>query len=273
VTGRAPQRGTRARPVLEVVCDDVEDAARALARGADRIELCAALEVGGVTPGPGLLAEARAAVRGELVVLARPRRGDFVYDERTFRALVRDVEVAKELGADGVAVGVLHADGTLDATRTRALVLAAAPLVVTFHRAFDAVPDPFAALARLVDLGVQRVLTSGGGAHALEGRERLLALVDSAAERIEVVAAGGVRSEHVAALLAPGALGVIEMPGAFATLVAVHASASRLITTGRPGTSLGPSRLPAEHELRRVDPDEVALLRAALDAAAGGAHD
>jgi len=261
------------RPVLEVVCDDAQDAALARARGADRIELCAALEVGGVTPGPGLLAEARAAVRGELIVLARPRRGDFVYDARTFRALVRDVEFAKHMGADGVAVGVLHADGTLDVTRTRALVLVAAPLIVTFHRAFDTLPDPFVALARLADVGVQRVLTSAGGALAVERHERLTELVQAAAGRIQVVAAGGVRSEHIATLLAPSALGVIEMPGAFATLAAVHASASRLVATGAPGTSLAPSRLPAEHELRRVDLDEVTLLRAALDAAAGGAHD
>lgn len=267
------QRAAPMRPVLEVACDDAQDAALALARGADRIELCAALEVGGVTPGPGLLAEARAAVRGELIVLARPRRGDFVYDARTFRALVRDVEFAKHMGADGVAVGVLHADGTLDATRTRALVLAAAPLVVTFHRAFDALQDPFSALARLADLGVRRVLTSAGGARAVERSERLADFVQASAGRIEVVAAGGVRSEHIPTLLAPSALDVIEMPGAFATLAAVHASASRLVATAAPGSSLAPSRLPAEHELRRVDLDEVALLRAALDAAARGTQD
>jgi copper homeostasis protein len=254
------------RLLLEVACDDAEDAALAIARGADRIELCAALEVGGVTPGPGLLAQTRAAVRGELVVLARPRRGDFCYDARTFRALVRDVEFAKERGADGVAVGVLHADGTLDATRTRALVLAAAPLVVTFHRAFDVVPDPLACLERLVDLGVKRVLTSGGGARAVDRSLQLTELVSRSSGRIEIVAAGGVRSAHVLALVE-----ALE-PRLFAP-TAIHASASRLVATGAPGTSLAPSRLPAEHELRRVDPEEVALLRAALDAAARNAHD
>lgn len=249
------------RTTLEIACDDAEDAARALAHGADRIELCAALEVGGVTPGPGLLAEARAAVRGELVVLARPRRGDFVYDERTFRALVRDVEVARELGADGVAVGVLRPDGALDAPRMAALVRAAGPLVVTLHRAFDALPDPCAALQLLVDLGVRRVLTSGGGARAHDGTARLCELVHTAPVGLEVIAAGGVRSNHVAELVFSG------------ELRAVHASASRLVASARPSGSLAPSRMPAEHELRRVDLEEVALLRASLDSAVRIAED
>ncbi len=240
------------RFLLEIACDDAEDAVRATEAGADRIELCAALEVGGVTPGSGLLQETRAAVRSELVVLARPRRGDFVYDARTLRALERDVEVARELGADGVAVGALTAEGAVDTRALERLVRAAGPLSVTFHRAFDSVRAPEAALATLAALGVTRVLTSGGAARALDGAERLAALVASA-PTLEIVAAGGVRAEHAAALVAR------------ARVRALHASASRLVTGAGPAaTSLAPSRLPAEDELRRVDPEEVARLRAAL---------
>jgi len=249
---------TAPRRILEVAADDAEGAAEAVQAGADRIELCAALEVGGVTPGPGLVTEARVAVERELIVLARPRRGDFVYDRRMFRALVRDVEMARELGADGVAVGVLDTKGGLDRARTRILVEAAGPLVVTFHRAFDALAAPFAALEVLIDLGVQRVLTSGGARRAVDGATVLAELVRAAANRIEIVAAGGVRASDVSALC--------DTTGARA----VHASASQLVTTAAHTASLAPTHLPAEHELRRVDPGEVRRVRAALDGSRAG---
>ncbi|MEZ6016547.1 MAG: copper homeostasis protein CutC [Planctomycetota bacterium] len=253
-----PASRTEPRPFLEIACDAAEDVALAFEHGADRVELCAALEVGGVTPGPGLLLEARGRTALELIVLARPRRGDFDYDASTFRALVRDVEFARDHGADGVAVGVLTADRALDVARTRELVRAAGPLTVTFHRAFDQIPDPRRALAQLSDLGVRRVLTSAGGARAVERARELTALVEAAGPDLQIVAAGGVRAAHVQELLAT------------TPLRAFHASASRLEATGPAAVGLAPSLMPAEHELRRVDLREVAALRAALRGAPGG---
>ena len=237
---------------IEVAVDSVVDAQAAVKAGAERVELCAALEVGGVTPGCGLLREVRAAIDGELVVLVRPRRGDFVYGEALFRALLHDVRVSRELGADGVAVGVLLKDGRLDRARMAELVGAAEGLGVTLHRAFDCIPDPLEALEQLVGLGVQRILTSGGAPSALEGCEGLQRLSSRAGDRIEIVAAGGVRSGHAAEL--------VRRSG----VRSLHASASRLIVGASPrrgaGTSLAPTCLPEEHERRRVDPGEVRAL-------------
>lgn len=188
----------------ELLCTDLTSVEAALRLGVDRIELCAALEVGGVTPGAGLLGGAVERVRGtstELVVLIRPRAGDFVHDAGDERALLLDVAAAGAAGAHGVAVGALRPDHTLDLELTRRMVAESGPLKVTFHRAIDHAADRAAVLDQLAEMGVDRVLTSGGAPSAWQGRDAIAEMVRRAGGRLEIVAAGGVRGENAAELL------------------------------------------------------------------------
>lgn len=189
----------------ELAVVDVASVQLAREVGADRIEVCAALEIGGVTPGPGFLREAVALCSGggpEVVALIRPRAGDFVPTDREFRVLVAEVEAAARAGARGVAVGVLDAEGLPAPARTRDLVAAARPMLVTFHRAFDHASRWDEAADRLVEAGVARLLTSGGARSAAAGAARIREIEGRIGARIEVIAAAGVTGENAAAVLA-----------------------------------------------------------------------
>lgn len=183
--------------LVEACVDTVESARAAEAGGAGRLELCANLYEGGTTPSPGLIAVVRERVTIPVHVLVRPRGGDFIYDEDEVRVMLGDIAFAKEVGVSGVVLGALFADGKVDDRSTRLLVEAARPLSVTFHRAFDLVRDPFEALDTLMALGVDRVLTSGGAATAIEGLETLAALAWRSEGRGTIIAAGGI-TEHTA---------------------------------------------------------------------------
>ena len=240
--------------IAELLCTDLASVELALELGADRIELCAALEVGGVSPGPGLLREAllardRARARGgrtEIVVLTRPRRGDFSLDDGDFAALQADVAAARDLGADGVALGVLTAHGQVDVARTARLVEESGPLKVTFHRAFDQLADRTAGLDALLGLGVDRLLTSGGAPSAWEGREELGRLVERVGGELEVVAAGGVTGESARRLLE--ATGVPAIHGSCSHSVTVEAGGEgRALPLGKAGAGPEDRRLTLEH--------------------------
>ena len=203
-----PVMPARRRPsgpgiLVEVCVETVGDAVAAAAAGAGRIELNSALSLDGLTPSPGLLAETRQAVRRPLVVMTRPRAGDFCYSRAELRALRRDVEFAIGNGADGVAFGVLTADGRVDARRCKEVLrgIDGGDTEIVFHRAFDAVPDPGEALEQLVDLGVRRVMTSGGAATAAAGAGVISELVRRAAGRIEILPAGGVRPANAVRII------------------------------------------------------------------------
>jgi copper homeostasis protein len=187
--------------VVEVCVEGPQGVRAARAGGARRAELCCALGAGGLTPSHGSIAEAVATGEIEVVVLVRPRGGDFVYADDELALMERDVACARELGAAGVALGCLTASGEIDAAACARLVRGAQPLSVTFHRAFDLVREPGRELERLVRLGVARVLTSGQAASALAGRARIAELVRAAHGRIQVVAAGGVEAGHAAELV------------------------------------------------------------------------
>lgn len=190
------------RPVLVEVCVQTPASAEAAQRaGADRIELCAALEVGGVTPGAGLLRAVRARVGLPLHVLVRPRSGDFVYAPAELEAMLGDIAEARRAGADGVVLGVLAPDGTVARESCARLVEAAGPLAVTFHRAFDATRDSGEALETLADVGVGRVLTSGGAPTAAQGASALSRLVQAAGQRLTILAAGTIRADGVTGLV------------------------------------------------------------------------
>ena len=193
----------RAEPgvLVEVCVEGVAGLRAARAAGARRVELCCALSEGGLTPSRALLEACVAEGGVEVVVLVRPRGGDFLYDADELAVLERDVELAREAGAAGVALGCLTADGEIDAESSARLIARARPLAVAFHRAFDLVREPERALEALVDLGVTRVLSSGQAASAFAGRARLGELVRKARGRIAVIAAGGVRAEHARELV------------------------------------------------------------------------
>lgn len=183
--------------LLEIACASVADAVAAARGGADRLELCAALELGGLTPSLGLLAAVRRRARLPVMAMARPRAGDAVYTTAEWSVMEADAELLLEAGADGVVFGALDARGAVDERRTRGMVLLAAGAEVVFHRAFDAARDPFDALESLVACGVTRVLTSGNRPSALEGADRIRALVERAEGRIEVLPAGAIRESNV----------------------------------------------------------------------------
>ncbi|HEX7340604.1 MAG TPA: copper homeostasis protein CutC [Rhodanobacteraceae bacterium] len=188
------------RPLLEIAAVSVAAALAAQQGGADRLELCTGLEVGGLTPSLGLMALVRERVRLPIHVLIRPRAGDFLYDDDEFDIMCRDIEQALALGCEGVVLGVLDADGKVDVPRCRALIGAAKGMDITFHRAIDVCRDPSAALEELIALGCNRVLTSGGASKAPAGAANIRALIEQAAGRIEVLPGGGVTPENIASL-------------------------------------------------------------------------
>jgi copper homeostasis protein len=183
--------------IVEVCVDSVESAVAAEKGGAQRVELCCGLLEGGLTPSAGAIALARKSLGIGLHVIIRPRGGDFLYTDSEHDVMLRDIDTAKALGADGIVIGVLTASGDVDVSRTRELVERARPMSVTNHRAFDMTRDPFAALETLVDLGVDRILTSGQEESALEGLDLLRELVVRASDRITVMVCGNVNARNI----------------------------------------------------------------------------
>ncbi|MCC7306747.1 MAG: copper homeostasis protein CutC, partial [Acidobacteria bacterium] len=169
---------TKRIPLLEVCVDSVESAFAAEKGGADRVELCDNLVEGGTTPSAGSIEAARERLSIKLHVIVRPRGGDFLYSDIELDVMKRDILTAKDLGADGVVIGVLNADGTIDREHTRELVEIARPMSVTFHRAFDMTREPFEAMETLIDLGIDRILTSGQEPGAEKGVELIRELVE-----------------------------------------------------------------------------------------------
>ena len=187
--------------IVEVCVDSLESAVAAERGGAKRVELCGALQEGGVTPSAGLIAAARKKVSVALHVMIRPRAGDFYYSADEFSVMSRDVLMAKQLGADGVVFGILDLDGRVDISRTRQLVDLARPLKTTFHRAFDMSSDLLQSLQDVVEAGANRILTSGGAQSALEGAGILRELVSASSERIIIMAAGGISDQNIEAVI------------------------------------------------------------------------
>jgi copper homeostasis protein len=185
------------RILVEVCLDSADSVAAAARGGADRVELCANLLEGGTTPSAGEIREARRAADLGLMVMIRPRGGDFVYTDREFAAMEHDVGLAKELGADGVVFGLLMPDGAIDAERTARLIDLARPMAVTVHRAFDMTRDPFEALETLVGLGVERILTSGQEPTVLEGVELIAELVKRAGDRLTILPGCGITPRNL----------------------------------------------------------------------------
>ena len=188
--------------LLEISVESVDATAAAKRGGADRIELCADLSAGGLTPDAALIRAVRQQIQIPIFVMIRPRAGDFVYSSSEFAQMKKSVAAAKDSGASGLVFGILKADRFVDIDRTRELVDLAQPLPVTFHRAFDACPDLAQALRGVLRSGASRILTSGGAASAPEGTDNLATLVAAAGKRVTVVPGSGINAENILQLAA-----------------------------------------------------------------------
>jgi copper homeostasis protein len=189
------------RVTVEICAGDLESALEAGRGGADRVELCDNLQVGGTTPSAGTIAEACRRLTIPVHVLIRPRAGDFLPTVAEFAAMRHDVETARTHGAAAIVIGILRPDATIDRERTATLVHLARPMSVTFHKAFDEVRDSDEALEVLVALGVDRVLTSGCCPTAIEGIGVLKSLVERTRGRITILAGGRITMEDVSLIL------------------------------------------------------------------------
>lgn len=181
--------------LVEVCANSLKSAMNAQEAGADRIELCSELAVGGITPSYGLLKEVREKIKIPVNVLIRPRSGDFTFSNDEFKIMKTNIELCRELGFNGIVSGALHADCSLDRDRTKVLVDASGDLSFTFHRAFDWVRDPFQTIEQLVQIGVSTVLTSGQRTSAMLGIE-LLAQFQERAQNLVIMPGSGINQDN-----------------------------------------------------------------------------
>lgn len=183
--------------IIEIATTDFTTTKSAVEGGADRIELCAALTEGGTTSSFGTIKKCREQFTVQLFPIIRSRSGDFLYTDEEFAIMMDEVKLCKDMGCDGVVIGLLNKDGSIDLKRTSKLIELAYPLEVTFHRAFDRCKDPFEAMEQLIEIGCQRILTSGQEPTAPEGIDLLTQLIKLADERIIIMPGSGVRKENI----------------------------------------------------------------------------
>jgi copper homeostasis protein len=181
---------------LEICANSLQSALNAQMAGADRVELCSELSVGGITPSLGLLKAVREKITIPVHVLIRPRSGDFNYSDEEFEQMKIDIQLCKDLGFAGIVSGVLSENNSIDIKRTQELIDISKPLSFTFHRAFDCVPKPEQALEKLIQLGVNRILTSGQKDKAIDGLELLKQLKNQAKEQLIILPGSGIRPKN-----------------------------------------------------------------------------
>ncbi len=239
------------RITVEICVGDVSSALAAQAGGADRVELCDNLAVGGTTPSAGAIAFALGHLTIPAHVMIRARGGDFVVSPVEMAVMVRDIQIAKELGAPGVVLGALLPDGSLDRPLLERMIALARPMSVTFHKAFDQTPDPLRALDELVELGIDRVLTSGGRPTAREGAPLLAQLVDRARGRIAIMAGGGLTLGDLQAMITEVGLRELHFGSAAAVI-----EPGRVIRSALDGS---------DGSWSRVEPSKVSALMARVD--------
>jgi copper homeostasis protein len=244
------------RRELEICVDEPESAKAALLGGADRLEVCSALQAGGLTPASSFVSWLRETTDLPLHVMIRPRSGGFVYSAPERELMLRDIQGLLALGADGVVVGALTAAGEVDYDFVEQLVSSAGDSHVSFHRAIDCLESPSSAVQRLADLGIQRVLSSGGASTAIEGASELAIMHEQAPSEISIMAGAGVRSTNLRELL--------ERTG----VRHVHGSAAKLEATNDrviPGRVSFCEVSDGSPSIRRTSLLEVRALREILD--------
>ena len=240
--------------LIEIATSDFQTTRSAVEGGADRIELCANLAEGGTTPSAGTIRLCRETFDVSLYPIIRPRGGDFLYTSEEFDIMLHDVKLCKELGCDGVVIGLLKTDGTIDIARSARLVEAAYPLGVTFHRAFDRCLDPFAALEQLIGIGCERILTSGQKPAAPDGVELISKLNQAADQRIIIMPGSGVRVDNVRQLA--------EQTGCEELHSSLRRKTKSLMQFIHPGFAASEE----SYMNNAIDPEEVRQLKQALNA-------
>src|SRR4051812_14577749 len=245
-----------AKILLEICCGSIDDALQAQAGGADRIELCSALFLGGLTPSLGTLQYGRQQLHIPIIAMVRPRGGGFCYTDAEFATMERDAEAAVANGADGVVFGILTAEGHVDRGRTRRLRQIIGAKQAVFHRAFDVTPDPLTALDELVDLGITRILTSGQQDTVPEGVDLIRRLIEHAQDRIEILPGGGIKPFNLPDVLAKTGCKQVHLT-AFKT-------ASDPSTHQRPHVTFGGALYPSEDTFLMTDSELVRKLATSL---------
>jgi len=239
--------------ICEVVVYNFESALKAQEGGADRIELCDNPGEGGTTPSHAMIEQVRQNISMDLYVMLRPRGGDFCYSNYEFHIMKRDLYQCQKLSVDGVVFGILNTDGTVDKNRCRQLIAIARPLKVTCHRAFDMTRDPFEALEDCIDVGFDRILTSGQQTKARDGVELIGELVKRSAGRIAIMAGSGVNEDTVAEIVS------------YSKVEEIHFSAfsyrpSSMIFQNKNVDGMGVNA-GMEYQIRSVDPNKVRQIR------------
>lgn len=247
------------RPLIEICVEGIDGLAAAQAAGADRVELCASLLEGGLTPSMGVVRAALDIATIPFHPIIRPRGGDFLYSELEYRSMLEDVRACRELGVAGVVFGCLTADGRIDEKRMAELTEGARPLAVTCHRAFDMTRDPVEAIEALVRCGVDRVLTSGQHDTALEGLDVLKRAHDAARGRIRIMACGALDPTNIVEVMRGSEADELH----FAALTTVPSH----MRFRNPTVGMGGTALEREFELTLTDPDIVRRTIAAARAA------
>jgi copper homeostasis protein len=235
--------------LLEIVVFNIHSAIIAAEAGADRMELCENPYDGGTTPSFGNLKTAREKINLPVFPIIRPRGGDFLYNEEELEVMKKDILLCKDLGYDGIVIGILKRDGSVDTKQTSRFTVLAYPLEVTFHRAFDRATDPLQALEDIIACGCQRILTSGQVPGAYDGKELIKQLIEQADQRIFIMPGSGVRSNNIAAIA--NYTGVEEL----------HSSARKILSSEMLFVKTG-----MEETLNNisVDADEIRAMKKAL---------
>ena len=239
------------RPLIEGCVDSYASAMTAAVAGADRLELCANLAIGGTTPSPALFQQVRRDCDVPVNVLIRPRFGDFLYSLPEMEEMCTEIQAFRSLGANGVVIGALTPEGNLDMEKMRRLMDCAGEMKVTLHRAFDMARDPLETLEAAVDLGCQTILTSGQAASAPAGLAVLKALHARAAGRIDIMAGCGVKKENIRAIYDGAGITSFHTTGRGAPLDSGMVYRKEGVSMGLPSLS--------EYEVWRTDPEEFRL--------------
>jgi copper homeostasis protein len=239
--------------LLEICCGSIDDAIQAAMGGADRVELCSALFLGGLTPSLGTLSEAKQRVKIPIMMMVRPRSGGFCYTDAEMATMERDAELAVANGADGIVFGILDADGKIDVRRCTRLRKLIGDKQSVFHRAFDVTPDAFAALEQLVDMGITRVLTSGQKNSVPEGVDLIRKLIEKARKRIQVLPGGGIAPYNIK--------DVIEKTGCRQVHLTAWKTALDSSTLGNRVVTFGGALYPPEDRYEVTDAGLVGVLK------------
>ena len=241
---------------LEICVDSIASALAAAEGGADRLELCANLPEGGTTPSLGLIQAVRAVFKGGLMILIRPRGYDFLYSEDEMHVMLQDIRAAREAGADGVVIGCLRPDGNVDLKKCERLISAAKGLDITFHRAFDMSRDLPSALESIIDLGIKRILTSGGQPDVTRGASRIRDLVQLAGNRAEIMPGGGLTEENLPQLVRDTGVREVHM--------SARATVQSAMIYRNPDCSMGTYSKEHEYEWREASAEKIRIAKQAL---------